>query len=137
MGIKDGRLINGKPVLDETPMEQPLGYRKPPTLQDQIRRFTQLELQRIAGAGEESPEEMEDLEVTDDDEIPTPYEMVYDESLDREITRAEFAMMETARREFDNRWLDARKRASAKAKPPRVKKKFKQKTKKPRDYDRF
>lgn len=125
MGIKDGKYDErGEPIVDSTPMAMPLGVRRPPTLQEQIRRFTALELQRIRSAGDESVEDEHDLEVDDDFDAafpPTHHELVMDESLGREVTRAEHRSLEAARREFDLRWLAARKRAAAKPKAPSVK----------------
>lgn len=63
--------------LDPTPVEVPLGYQQPLTLQEEMRRFIREEISRAAqegGAG--TFEEEDDFDVDDDDDLPlSEYEL--------------------------------------------------------------
>lgn len=66
----------GREIPDPTPLEMPLGMRKPESMEDMIRRFVRQEASRVAQAeGMESFEEADDFEVEDDDlsDAPTQY----------------------------------------------------------------
>ena len=61
--IKTGSLDkNGNEVLDSTPMEIPVGFMRPPSIQQQIQRLVRTELSDAAGnRGDETFEESEDF----------------------------------------------------------------------------
>lgn len=66
---------NGGEVLDPTPMQPPLGYKRTPSLAEQIRQ--QILLAKIGlddDAIEETEEEADDFEVGDDYEPLSPHE---------------------------------------------------------------
>lgn len=69
----------GEEMPDPTPVEVPLGFRKPPTLHEQIKMFIRTEEFRRAAAreGVENFEEANDFELGDEefDEVPTVHEM--------------------------------------------------------------
>ncbi|AXQ65629.1 MAG: hypothetical protein [Microviridae sp.] len=68
----------GQEVPDPTPVEIPAGLRKPESMEDMIRRFVRVEGTRVAESqGMESFEEANDfeLESTELDELPTPYDV--------------------------------------------------------------
>lgn len=69
----------GEELPDPKPIEVPLGFKKPPTLHEQIRMFIRTEefRRRTEAAGVESFEEANDFEVGDEefDDVPTPHEM--------------------------------------------------------------
>lgn len=74
---------NGHELLDPTPMEVPVGYKRPPTLQEQVQRLVAGELSRVASSrGRESFEEADDFAVGDDVDPVSPHELV-DEQQDR------------------------------------------------------
>lgn len=64
------KLVNGREVLDTTPVEVPLHFRRPPTLQEQIKQFVRGEFSRSASEdGFDSFEEADDFDI---DEDPDP-----------------------------------------------------------------
>lgn len=68
----------GLEILDSRPIELPLGFERPLSLQEEIRRMIALETSRAAAdAGLESFEEADDFEVDEDaDEFVSPYEVL-------------------------------------------------------------
>lgn len=77
---------DGHEVLDGTPIAPPVGYRKQPSLSDQIREMIRSErlAQDLASRGVETFEDADDFEVGDDFDPSTPYENDFDPSY-REI----------------------------------------------------
>lgn len=67
----------GREVPDQTPVEVPLDFRRPLSLQEEIRRFVRGELSmRAVDESLESFEEADDFEVDDDEgDFVSPYEM--------------------------------------------------------------
>lgn len=62
---------------DPTPVEVPLGYRRPPTLQEEISRIVRQQMsQQAAAEGFETFEEADDFEVDDDPDPLSAYEML-------------------------------------------------------------
>lgn len=62
----------GQEVLDPTPMAIPVGFERPLTLQEQIRRLMRVEYDRmraVSGDDLETPEEADDFDVGDDYDI--------------------------------------------------------------------
>lgn len=64
----------GLEVLDETPMQPPLGYKRAPTLAEQIRQQVVAAKLAELDALEETDEEADDFEVGDDFEPISPHE---------------------------------------------------------------
>lgn len=84
---------DGNEVPDGQPLEIPAGFKVPESLADQIKRLIyNPEFQDyVRGEGAETFEESEDFEIDDDMFEPSsPYEEVFDPTLGRGITAAEF-----------------------------------------------
>lgn len=62
---------------DPTPVEMPLGFRRPPTLQEEIQRIVRIQMsQQAQEHGFESFEEADDFEVDDDPDPLSAYEVL-------------------------------------------------------------
>lgn len=72
----------GREVVDSTPMAPPVGYKKSPSIQEQLRAMVVRELaarEALKEQGFETFEEADDFEIADDPVDPgTPYEMDFD-----------------------------------------------------------
>lgn len=67
---------NRKEIPDPRPVAVPVGYRRPLTLQEEIKRFVRAELSQVAQAHElETFEEADDFDVDEDPELISPYEI--------------------------------------------------------------
>lgn len=63
--------IRGREIPDDTPVEMPIGYKRPPSLVEVIQRLIKTEVSRQAVEdGEESFEEADDFDCGDDDPLP-------------------------------------------------------------------
>lgn len=62
-------------IPDPTPVEMPIGYHHPETLQAMIARMVRFESDRAKEHGLETFEESDDFDVDDDSEIVSPYQM--------------------------------------------------------------
>lgn len=81
----------GREVPDPTPLELPLGFKRPETLAEQVQRLVRHSVSEYAALhGEETFEEADDLEIDDEFDPGTPYELEFDPILGREITAADF-----------------------------------------------
>lgn len=71
----------GHEILDPTPVEMPLQWSRPPTLQEQIKAFVRRELsEQAAAAGAETFDEADDFDIEDDPIDPSsPWELNYDQ----------------------------------------------------------
>lgn len=68
--------INGKEVLDPTPVAVPAGMGRPESLQETIRRLVRNEVSQVAQKYEmETFEEASDFDVDDEDDYLSPYEL--------------------------------------------------------------
>lgn len=68
---------DGKEHLDLTPLEIPIGFQQPPSLQDEMRRFIREEFGRVAESSEqETFEEADDFDIDEDPDPFSAYEMV-------------------------------------------------------------
>lgn len=68
---------HGREILDPTPMQPPLGYKRTPTLSEQIaQQVRQMKLEILQGDSvvEESEDDADDFQVGDDFEPLSPYE---------------------------------------------------------------
>lgn len=76
---KGGKIhsARGAEILDTTPIEVPLHYRRPESLEEKLKRVVHNELSQAAAAREmETFEESDDFDVEDDqDTLPSKYEM--------------------------------------------------------------
>lgn len=81
----------GREIPDPTPLEIPAGFRRPETLQEQVRRLVRTSLsQHAADAGGETFEESEDFDIDDEFDPTIPFEVFFDPALNREISAQEF-----------------------------------------------
>lgn len=71
---------SSKEHLDPTPIAPPVGYRKSPSLREQIREMVRSErlAQELAASGYETFEEADDFDVDDDEDPNSPYEVHFD-----------------------------------------------------------
>lgn len=70
----------GQEVPDQTPVNIPLKFRAPPTLQEQIRAMVRGELSQVAAQqGHETFEEADDFDVDDDYDPRSPWELDFDQ----------------------------------------------------------
>lgn len=70
----------GREILDDKPAALPVGFQRPPSLQDQIRSLVRNELSRRASdQGFETFEESDDFEVGDDFDPKSPWELRADQ----------------------------------------------------------
>lgn len=70
------KIVDGKEVLDSTPLEVPLHWRRPPSLRDQIKQFVRTELSAQAeDRGFDSFEEADDFEMDEDPDPLSRYEL--------------------------------------------------------------
>lgn len=89
-------------AVDSRPGSIPVKFQKPPTLAEQIARHMASHERYVAQSGRESPDEADDFDMPDEDEVESPHELVYDEPLNREITRYEQALLNAQRAHFDS-----------------------------------
>lgn len=71
---------NGHEILDPTPMAIPIGFKRPETLAEQIKRMVRSErlAQEAEAQGYETWEEADDFDVDDDFDPSSPYEQHFD-----------------------------------------------------------
>lgn len=91
----------GEELMDPTPIAIPAGYRRPPTLQEQMARY-------MAGAnllaqqqGSESFEEADDFDIGDDYDPYSPHELAYDQELGKEMPQEVKRQLDQDRAQFD------------------------------------
>lgn len=66
----------GHEIPDKTPVAVPVGYRRPPSLTEQIRMLIRHQMSEQArGEGRETFEEADDFDTGVDDDIRSPYEL--------------------------------------------------------------
>lgn len=105
----------GSEILDSKPMEVPVGFMRPPSLQDQVRRLIRTEMsEQEYRKGGETFEESEEFGEEEED-FGTPYELEYHAGTRKEVTRAEMAHIREGEKEFDKNW-ELQKKAIAKEK---------------------
>lgn len=91
---------HGREIPDPTPVTIPSGFRRPPTLQEQVQRLVRGELsRRAAEQGFETFEDADDFDVEGDEDPHTPFETHFDPVLGKEISPAEFKAQEARYRE--------------------------------------
>lgn len=95
---------DGREVLDPTPMEPPLGWKRQPSLAEQIRDMVRSEQLRAAAEaqGMETFEEADDFEVDDDYDPSTPFENDFDppiKEMIKDVERERASKKETVRQD--------------------------------------
>lgn len=88
----------GREVPDPTPMAPPIGYKRTPSLAEQIREMVRSErlAMEAAAAGFESFEEADDFEVGDDFDPSSPYEEQFEPTPIPELKRRRDAASSTS-----------------------------------------
>ncbi len=83
---------DGHEILSSEPIAVPMGFKKPETLAEQVRRLVRHEQFAHAMAGDEVEtfEEADDFEVGDDFDPESPFEQVFDFALGRDISPVKF-----------------------------------------------
>lgn len=79
----------GEEILDDTPIAIPLGFHRPPSLQEQFQMFLRYQSQEAQNRGEETFEEADDFDVGDDYDPTSPYEEHFDHQRNIEELRAQ------------------------------------------------
>lgn len=84
-----GYTKNGEEIMDDSRPEMPLGFKRPETLAEQVRRLVRSSISDAARhAGAETFEEADDFDVGDDYDPQSPYEETFDPEQYRTIDRA-------------------------------------------------
>lgn len=68
----------GREVVSNVPIAPPIGYKRSPSLSDQIRQALHASRAELAASGHESFEEGDDFEVGDDFDPSSPYEIHFE-----------------------------------------------------------
>lgn len=113
----------GRETLDPTPVSVPAGFKRPETLEEQIRRLVRTEgfARAVSGSDEaESFDEADDFDVGEDTDPLTPYEEVFDPTLGRTVTAAEVLQQKDRFEEQTVKRVERAKRSvrPASAEPP-------------------
>lgn len=105
----------GQEVLDSTPMQPPVGYKKSPSISDQIAQAVRSQrlAEEAAAAGFETFEEADDFDVGDDFDPETPFENEFDVPV-KELKRR--AKADRQRRESARETVDEASKKQAKKK---------------------
>lgn len=108
---------DGNEVLDTTPVEIPLGFNRPPSIQETIARYMNSAALLAERQGMESFEEAEDFDVGDDYDPSSPYELDFDHISGREMYKGEKQFLDEKRKEFDSYVKQKRKELKKKPDP--------------------
>lgn len=94
------------PAIDATPVAVPIGFKKPETMEERLKRFIRRELSEDAArAGQETFEEANDFDIPDDPVDPdTPFEEFFDPALGQALTPDELRRYEY---EYRMKYLEA------------------------------
>lgn len=90
-------------ATDPTPMTLPVKFQKPPTLAEQIARHMGATQRWQEQHASESPDDALDFGDDDEDEPRSIHELVFDEQLNRELTRYEKMALDKSRAAFDQK----------------------------------
>lgn len=81
---------NGREVLDDTPVALPVSFKRPPTLQEQMRAMIKQMSIEASQEGAETLEEADDFDIGDDYDPTSPYEVHFDHLSDDSQTFGKF-----------------------------------------------
>lgn len=120
-----GKGVNekGEEIVDSTPMELPIGYEYPESLQSLMRRIVPAISQAADREGFDTFEEANDFEIEDEELPPAPWEYSKDQEEEDRIARIKIMeQKERDQKDYDEykKWRDqpaGRPRAGKKAKP--------------------
>lgn len=92
----------GQEVLDPTPLAIPAGFAIPQTLEQKMARAIRLASMAAQSNGYETVEEADDFDCEDDTPDPnSPWELQFDPTIGKEITKQEKHAMDQHRAQFD------------------------------------
>jgi hypothetical protein len=82
----------GREIPDPDPISIPLGFKKPETLAEAVRRLVRSDdwAKKMADDGQETFEEADDFEVGDDFDPSSPFEQVFDPILNKDVSHQEY-----------------------------------------------
>jgi len=100
-GFNFGFDERGREIPDPTPVEMPLGYHRPPSLQETMARYMRSAELLAQQQGAETFEEAEDFDVGEDFDPSSPWEREFDPVTGKEMYRQEREFLDAQRREFD------------------------------------
>lgn len=105
---------NGHEVLDNTPVEIPVQFRRPETLAEQVARL--VKANQVNTPGVEEFDDFEDFDDFGEDpaDFATPWETVFDERTGKEVYKAEKAFLDNIMTEAKRR-TEALRKAKAEA----------------------
>lgn len=103
-------LRDGKEAVEKTVHSIAVKTYNHLTLEERVARAVRGELARA----QEMPEDDFSWEFKDGDDFSSPHELVFDEGLGKEITRAEKFFVDRQRSKFDSYVTEAKKKAKAK-----------------------
>lgn len=108
----------GRELPDPTPIAVPAHFKRPPTLQEQIRSMVRSEeLRRLVESRDmETFEEADDFDVGEDFDPRSPHELVFDPELGKEIPQEVAHELKMSRASFDEEVKKAKSTPKAKLK---------------------
>lgn len=112
MSTKKVKFARQTERVDNTPLEIPVGFQRPPSLQEQIQRLVRVEIsERASEAGKETLEESEYFgdEEGDFDAPSSPHEVFFHPGLGKYVTRQEERALLQGEREADEKYKAYRK----------------------------
>lgn len=102
---------DGCEIPDSTPGPIPVGFKRPLTLQEQVRqmiRLSQVESEEINSIEVDDEDGFSAVENEEELAIQSPYDLIYDEDIKKELPRFEKVEVDRAKRDFDNKLNAAR-----------------------------
>jgi len=115
MSTKKTKFARQTEKVDNTPLEIPVGFQRPPSLQEQIQRLVRVEIsERAVNSGAESFEKSEDFgdESDDFDQPSSPHEVFYHPGLGKDVTRTEARAILQGEREADEQYKAYREKVA-------------------------
>lgn len=93
----------GEELPDDTPVETPLKFRRPPTLQEQIKAMVRGEMSRAAAEeGKETFEEADDFDVEDEDDLPPSNYEFTDMSIEKIMDKGDASVLDKRKGKEDD-----------------------------------
>lgn len=82
----------GREIPDPDPIAIPLGFKKPETLAEAVRRLVRSDdwAKQMTDDGQETFEEADDFDVGDDFDPSSPFEQIFDPVLNRDVSHQEY-----------------------------------------------
>lgn len=90
---------------DPTPMALPVKMQRPPSLQDMFEKYLVAANHMAQNQGFETLDEADDFDVGEDLDPESPYELCFDPTLNKEISKQEKSLLDAHRKDFDHNQL--------------------------------